>query len=138
VAGAVGEPAGEAEAAPGGETPDEEAAAEKPKRKTRRGSRGGRGRKKPVGAATNGSEPEPSEAAPEPATAELAAAELEPPSPNGGADAEAAPKKKPTRRGTRGGRGRRKPVAAGAESGEAAPEAAETFEEPVAVETGDS
>ena len=103
-----------------------------PKKKTRRGSRGGRGRKKPTAAATNGAqpveakihlpdpalgepEPEPqpeSESRPEPQPEPVA----EESSDNG--DEAAKPKKK-TRRGSRGGRNRRKktaaPVAAAAE-----------------------
>jgi ribonuclease G len=82
--------------------------AEKPKKKTRRGSRGGRGRKKkaPVaadGAAPDGAEPAPVEAAP----VEAVAAEAKEASPNGDAPAEEKPKKK-TRRGSRGGRRRKK------------------------------
>src|SRR5581483_3452006 len=67
-----------------------------PKKKTRRGSRGGRGRKKTPaleqGQTPAGSVPEPT-------------AEEEVP-------AEGAPAKKKTRRGSRGGRGRKKPAAA--------------------------
>jgi hypothetical protein len=85
----------------------DEAAA--PKKKTRRGSRGGRGRKKkPVsqaGAAQTAVDAEPVDT-PQPAT--------EP----------AATDKKPTRRGSRGGRRRRKPAAAA--SGEATTAGGET------------
>jgi ribonuclease G len=86
---------------------------EKPKRKTRRGSRGGRGRKKKTATgaqATAVAEPEAggeTEAAPETEQAE--------------APAEEKPKKK-TRRGTRGGRGRkRKPVESAPEAGQESP-----------------
>jgi ribonuclease G len=101
----------------------EEAAAEepvKPKKKTRRGSRGGRGRKKkPAGtaaAAENGKAEEPEPVA--------AAATIHVPSPELGQDGDAsastdgeqptAPKKKRTRRGSRGGRNRRKKSATAA------------------------
>ena len=100
--------------------PEAEAVAEQsapdaaPKKRTRRGSRGGRGRKKPAGAASAGApgeangrgKPEGStpdvpgdDAAPEPATAQPLA------------DGETPPRKK-TRRGSRGGRGRKKPAVA--------------------------
>jgi ribonuclease G len=84
----------------------------KPKKKTRRGSRGGRGRKKKpavaAAAAENGQAEEPA----------AAVATIHVPSPELGKDGEAAasadgeqpaaPKKKRTRRGSRGGRNRRK------------------------------
>jgi ribonuclease G len=158
-----------------------------PKRKTRRGSRGGRKRrKKPAGAAetppTDGGEPEPvEEAAAEPAAAtaaepatvrihvpaedlgRAASPDSEPPvveeapaEPEEGSEAEAeadadaetaaGPKpKRKTRRGSRGGRKRRKPAAtsgngadAGAErSGEEPEHEAPRVEEPVA-SNGDS
>ncbi len=89
------------------EEPAPEAAAEEPaaaqgeaeeqapaKKKTRRGSRGGRGRKKT---------PEPGQTLP--GSVPEAAAEVELP-------ADEAPPKKKTRRGSRGGRGRKKPAAA--------------------------
>jgi ribonuclease G len=87
---------------------------EKPKKKTRRGSRGGRGRKKKVEtpvAETDGqleaqpdAQPAEPEAAAEPGQDETSPAEQ--------------PKKKKTRRGTRGGRGRkRKPVESAPEAG---------------------
>jgi ribonuclease G len=119
----------------------EAAAAPEPKKKTRRGSRGGRGRKKPATAAANGAPPveakihvpdpglgeteaEP-EAEPEPAPA------AEEPSANG--DEAPKPKKK-TRRGSRGGRNRKKKttatVGAGAEVGAAAEPAAEEDPDP--------
>jgi predicted RNA-binding protein with TRAM domain len=85
----------------------------KPKKKTRRGSRGGRGRKKPATAATNGASPVEVEAkihVPDPELGQEAAAE-EPPSEDG---AEEPKPKKKTRRGTRGGRNRKKKPAAAA------------------------
>ncbi|HWM13770.1 MAG TPA: Rne/Rng family ribonuclease [Gaiellaceae bacterium] len=112
---------------------------EKPKKKTRRGTRGGRGRKKKpaTAAATDGAqaakEPKPQqppEPQPEPAAVEPAGE----PGENGDGTAEEKPKKK-TRRGTRGGRRRRKkpateggPAAAG-EDGESADEPIATAEE---------
>jgi ribonuclease G len=117
-----------AEVAPGedGAAPAEE----KPRKKTRRGTRGGRGRKKkaaaPAGAAADGAEaaaaPEP-DAEPEPAETAAAAQPAE----EGDAPAAEKPKKK-TRRGTRGGRRRRKKPAA---EGEAAA-GAEDAEAPIA------
>jgi ribonuclease G len=102
----------------GAEAPEEPSAdgdkpaAEKPKKKTRRGSRGGRGRKKKAavvsdGAAPNGAEavPEP-EPEPEPEPVE-AVAEAKAPSQNGDEPVAEKPKKK-TRRGSRGGRRRKK------------------------------
>jgi ribonuclease G len=101
------------------EEPAEESAEEKPKRKrTRRGTRGGRRRKKPAAAAAaaeaNGPvEPEAAEAAiprihmPDPALGTETVAEAA----NGG---EAQPKRKRTRRGSRGGRGRQKKTTAAA------------------------
>ena len=86
-----------------------------PKKKTRRGSRGGRGRKKPTAAAaeTNGA------GAPEPRTAEprrptIHVPEAEAPSTNGD-EPGAAPARKRTRRGSRGGKRHRKPTTAAAE-----------------------
>jgi len=133
------EPEGEAE-----ETPDAEAP--KPRKKTRRGSRGGRKRKKPAAAtaeATEGAEeaaPEPTrgvtihvpgddlgrggaaetvEEAPAPAESEAA---QEPTTAEGGAEETPKPKKK-TRRGSRGGRNRKKKPAAASQNGaEAAPD----------------
>jgi ribonuclease G len=79
---------------------------EKPKKKTRRGSRGGRGRKKKTTAVSP-------DGAPQESAAQVveAVAEVEEPSPNGEPPAEEKPKKK-TRRGSRGGRRRRKKPAA--------------------------
>jgi ribonuclease G len=112
------------------ETTDEATEAPKPKKKTRRGSRGGRGRKKPaakpaeaeptqdgarveaaepkihvpdptLGREADGTEPEP------------AAGEAEAPSEDG----EAPKPRKKTRRGSRGGRNRRKKPAASSANG---------------------
>jgi ribonuclease G len=87
-----------------------------PKRKTRRGTRGGRGRKKPAtteatGVAADAAAPEDQEAAP-PEVADIQAASdgAEPDSSTAPGDEEAAPRRK-TRRGTRGGRGRKRPAA---------------------------
>ena len=102
----------------------------KPKKKTRRGSRGGRGRKKkPATEAAaardgDGAAPAPKIHVPESTLGEETAetVETEPVSVNGDAQAEdgEAPKpRKKTRRGSRGGRNRRKkPVAASANGGE--------------------
>ena len=90
-----------------GESANGDAPEEKPKRKTRRGSRGGRGRKKKttgVAAETPAEEPQGPPA--------------DSPDENGD---EPKPKKK-TRRGTRGGRGRkRKPVESAPEAGQESP-----------------
>jgi ribonuclease G len=116
-------------------------AGQTPKKRTRRGSRGGRGRKrKPAGAAANGGAPAETAAVnggdaaddgprihlpdrslggdePEPKAEAPASAEAQPEaaatSANGAeADGEAPKPKKKTRRGSRGGRRRRKPAAA--------------------------
>jgi ribonuclease G len=116
-----------AEEQPEPEPVAEEAAAEdpKPKKKTRRGSRGGRGRKKKTtatteaaaaqdGAAQDGAPPTPKIHVPEPTLGEPAP-EPELVSANGDAqpEAEVQPKpKKKTRRGSRGGRNRKKKTAA--------------------------
>jgi ribonuclease G len=105
----------------------------KPKKKTRRGSRGGRGRKKPATAATNGSSPVEAKihvpaqdlGQPEP---EPAAAELPEPTEDG---IEAPKPKKKTRRGTRGGRNRKKKTPTAAVAAAAA-----EAEEPAAEEPG--
>ena len=82
---------------------------EKPKKKTRRGTRGGRGRKKKTATAEPSADAA-AEVAPEPS------AETEDDKP-----AEEKPKKK-TRRGSRGGRGRkRKPVESAPEAGQESP-----------------
>src|SRR5205085_2347858 len=115
----------------GGEVPatDEVTEAPKPKKKTRRGSRGGRGRKKkPVTEIAapqdgDGAVPTPKIHVPEPTLGEepAEAVETQPVSANGDAQAEdgEAPKpRKKTRRGSRGGRNRRKkPAAASANGG---------------------
>jgi ribonuclease G len=100
----------------------------KPKKKTRRGSRGGRGRKKKpataVGASQDGAGavPTPKIHTPDPTLGEEPAepVETEPVSVNGDAQADdgAAPKpRKKTRRGSRGGRNRRKKPAAATTNG---------------------
>jgi ribonuclease G len=117
--GAPGEPGG-SPATDEAPLTEEPAAEQKPKRKTRRGSRGGRGRKKKTpaaAAASNGGDPE---AAPAPvATIHVPAPELgaeDGASADGEtaatADGEQPVKKKRTRRGSRGGRNRRKKPAA--------------------------
>jgi ribonuclease G len=84
---------------------------EKPKRRTRRGSRGGRGRKKKTTTSAAGQETAVAEREPE-TPAEPKQTET---------PAEEKPKKK-TRRGTRGGRGRkRKPVQSAPEAGQESP-----------------
>jgi ribonuclease G len=100
----VEEPAGTPEPAEPEGVAD--AAEPRPKAKTRRGTRGGRGRKKPVAAAVDGTEP----------TADTSVdGEAPAASADGTGTAEAtngeAPPKRKTRRGTRGGKGRRKAVA---------------------------
>jgi ribonuclease G len=86
----------------------------KPKKKTRRGSRGGRGRKKPATAATNGSSPvEAKIHVPAPELGEPEASAAEEPTQDGDRAEPVKPKKK-TRRGTRGGRSRKKKPAAAA------------------------
>ena len=94
-------------------SPDGEAA---PKKRTRRGTRGGRGRSKPASEAAATAVAEASEVVPELADVVESV--------NGTAD---APKKK-TRRGTRGGRNRKKPTTTPADS-------VDTVTEPVAAET---
>ena len=121
------EPVAEEEVTPTADAAEEEP---KPKKKTRRGSRGGRGRKKkPATEAAaapedDGVVPAPKIHVPEPSLGEETAepVETEPVSVNGDPQAEdgEAPKpRKKTRRGSRGGRNRRKkPVAASANGGE--------------------
>ncbi|HKT44021.1 MAG TPA: Rne/Rng family ribonuclease [Gaiellaceae bacterium] len=98
------------------------------KKKTRRGSRGGRNRKKattihlPPDDLGEGPATQEPEAGSEP---EAAPAAEEAPSDNG-----AAPKKKKTRRGSRGGKNRRKRTAAAAAAGEAVPAPTENGSEP--------
>jgi ribonuclease G len=125
--------------------PTEDGTAEeapKPKKRTRRGSRGGRRRKKkpaeataeaaPAEAAENG---QPAEAPvlihlPDPA---LGGDEAEPAAeqPAASTDGEAPKPKKKTRRGSRGGRRRRKPAAAKANGAGTAGETAEKPEKPL-------
>ena len=110
--------------------------APKPKKKTRRGSRGGRGRKKkPAAAASANGDAAAGEQQPEPA-AETAApvATIHVPEPDLGqtedavaedgssSDEQPKPRKK-TRRGSRGGRSRRRKPASTATSSESPPEA---------------
>jgi ribonuclease G len=93
---------------------------EKPKKKTRRGSRGGRGRKKkqPAAVTTEG-EVEASSQTEAAGKAKAGAGEQTTSGPEAG---EEAPKKKKTRRGSRGGRGRkRKPVESAPEAGQESP-----------------
>jgi hypothetical protein len=129
---AVAEPEAEAESE-GEETPEAEEAP-KPKKKTRRGSRGGRKRKKPATSATAETEDgaEPSRAVTihvpgedlgrdaESATVADAPTEPEPEAAEEPttAEAEEAPKpKKKTRRGSRGGKNRKKKPAAASQNG---------------------
>jgi ribonuclease G len=119
------EPAAELEEPAAEDEPTEVAATEepKPKKKTRRGSRGGRGRKRQPAAAratvdgeASGEEqpvpkihvPAPDLGEPEPAEGP----EDGPPAAEAGANGADAPKKRKTRRGSRGGRNRRKKPAA--------------------------
>ncbi|TML29229.1 MAG: Rne/Rng family ribonuclease [Actinobacteria bacterium] len=107
-----------------------------PKKKTRRGSRGGRGRKKPTAATSasagaNGAPPvEARIHVPDRDLGEPAAGEEEPPAEPlaepvaDGEDAAASTPKKRTRRGTRGGRNRRKKTGAAATVATAEPEPA--------------
>jgi ribonuclease G len=126
-------PEEEPEAAAADEEPaseEAEAEAPKPKKKTRRGSRGGRGRKKkPATEAQaapdgDGAVPTPKIHVPEPTLGEERAEPVEtaPVAANGDAqseDGEAPKPRKRTRRGSRGGRNRRKkPAAASANGGE--------------------
>jgi ribonuclease G len=86
---------------------------DKPKKKTRRGSRGGRGRKKKTTGAATTAEKAAEAKEKKPVAEDKPAAEEKP--------AEEKPKKK-TRRGTRGGRGRkRKPVESAPEAGQESP-----------------
>jgi predicted RNA-binding protein with TRAM domain len=120
-----------------GESAEEGAAAPK-KKTTRRGSRGGKNRRKtakPAGEGAEAPEAEVAAAEPEPAaqpdaaekrvTIHLPADDLgdeAPPSENGDA---AAPAKKKTRRGSRGGKNRRKRAAAAANGSETPEDAVE-------------
>jgi len=114
----------------------------RPKKKTRRGSRGGRGRKKPAGTAvTNGAAPvdAPAEAAVEvPVEAKIHVPDRELGEPGeeeaaaeDGAGDQVTPKKK-TRRGTRGGRNRKKKPSTTAEAETPAAAAAAVVAAPAA------
>jgi ribonuclease G len=95
------------------ETVEEQpAAGQPPKKKTRRGSRGGRGRKRPAAAAGQANGSGEAETV-EPRRPTIHVPEAEEVSQNGDEPAP-APRKK-TRRGSRGGRRHRKPAAAAAE-----------------------
>jgi ribonuclease G len=102
---AAGETAGEAEERP----------AKKKKKKTRRGSRGGRGRKKKAaveGAETNGAGSTEEAAAAVAAVGVPGGAPQDAPAPDGAGEGEGGePTRKRTRRGSRGGRGRKKKAA---------------------------
>jgi ribonuclease G len=103
----------ELEPEPAATAPTHDGPGEPPaKKKTRRGSRGGRGRKRPgaVAAETNG-QPERSPAERPVPTIHVPSAEADEESPAENGDEPAAPRKK-TRRGSRGGRRRRKPARA--------------------------
>ena len=129
---------------PDAQEPTDGAAEEapKPKKRTRRGSRGGRRRKKKPAEATAEAAPaegaengQPAEAPvlihlPDPA---LGGDEAEPAVEQRAAatTAEAPKPKKKTRRGSRGGRRRRKPAAAKSNGVEAAPETPEKPEKPL-------
>jgi len=105
------------ESVPEVETAAEQPAADQPPRKkTRRGSRGGRGRKRPA-VGTNG-QGDAAVAAPPKPTIHVPAIETESGATTNG-DEPATPRKK-TRRGSRGGRRRRKPAGAPTEA-QAAP-----------------
>jgi ribonuclease G len=100
--------------------PEEAQAAARPKKRSRRGSRGGRGRKKKATAAAttgeNGAgdaeEALPAVARIHPPDPELGSPAAEPTAAEAPAEDGVAPKRKKTRRGTRGGRSRRRDTAA--------------------------
>ena len=101
---------------PEAETPAGDAEPPKPKKKTRRGSRGGRNRRKKPAAAVAAENGQTDEA-PTPATIHVPSPELGQTTDGANADGEQPPKKKRTRRGSRGGRNRRKkPAAASTEA----------------------
>jgi ribonuclease G len=139
---ATGEAEAEAEVGAGAEAEAEAEDAEAPKKKTRRGTRGGRRRKKPAAAeaAGDGEAPAAGESSDEPTAETRKAAprkrrpKIHVPEPTNGdspgspepvaaadpaeavnGDPEATPRKK-TRRGTRGGRRRKKPATEGVEA----------------------
>jgi len=136
----IDEPVSDAEdEEPASDTEDESAPAIPAKKKTRRGSRGGRNRKKPAGAtAASTAAPatgaattihlppddlgEAHEAEPEAPVSDTGQPEAAPAETNGAT----APAKKKTRRGSRGGKNRRKRTAAAA----AAPSVSENGSEP--------
>jgi ribonuclease G len=143
---ATPEPADEKPAEEQPEPVAEEAVAEepKPKKKTRRGSRGGRGRKKKTpasladGAAQDGAASTPKIHVPEPTLGE-ALPEPETISVNGDSQPEGEEQPKPkkrTRRGSRGGRNRKKKTAAATSSngGDQSTTAVEPEAEPVSDE----
>jgi ribonuclease G len=101
------------------EPPTAEEEAPKPKKKTRRGSRGGRNRKKKPATAAAVENGQPEEA-PVAATIHVPSPDLGQATDGESEDGEQPPKKKRTRRGSRGGRNRRKKPAAA--STEAKPE----------------
>jgi ribonuclease G len=116
-----GESAADPVAADGGDGEEGDGEATAPKKRTRRGSRGGRGRRRPSaagiqgvadgnGAATVGTAFEPLQAALPDADqpGEIASNGA----PGETAEADGQPTRRPTRRGSRGGRGRKKPAAA--------------------------
>jgi ribonuclease G len=123
----------EAETAVEEEAEEEAAESAPPKKKTRRGTRGGRNRKKKTATAppaepANGDEPAAVEAdAPAVPVIHVPGRELdEEPSDNG--DEPTAPGKRPTRRGSRGGRNRKKKTATASSPAPAAVEAVEAVE----------
>jgi ribonuclease G len=151
----VGEP--EAEAESGAEETAETEEAPKPKKKTRRGSRGGRKRKKPAaaqtaeGAAEESAEPEHSravtihvpgedlgrEGAVEPGESKAPEAEVAD-EPTTAEAAEEVPKpKKKTRRGSRGGKNRKKKALAASQNGSESDESTEQPTEQPAGPNGD-
>ncbi|HYY65017.1 MAG TPA: Rne/Rng family ribonuclease [Gaiellaceae bacterium] len=118
------EPTAEEEAEPAAGEPAE---GPKPRKKTRRGSRGGRGRKKKTATATeaaaaqDGAAPEPKIHLPDPSLGqESTKIDAEAATPNGETEVDEteAPKpRKKTRRGSRGGRNRRKKATAASSNG---------------------
>jgi ribonuclease G len=121
------------------ESADEAPAEPKPKKKTRRGTRGGRGRKKktaaasPTAAAAGNGAGEP-EDIPSPVAAKIHVPDPELGEPESDVEpaedgAEAPKPKKKTRRGTRGGRGRKKKAAAVAAGPGAKPPEAQNAEQ---------
>jgi len=102
--------------------PEAENGAGQPKKRTRRGTRGGRGRKKPAAAANGASADESPAASPEAESdASVPEASSSEATEDGSGEGAGEVKRTRTRRGSRGGRGRRKPsqeaVAADADAG---------------------